>query len=110
MFILNIQLIYQAPRLNFMASRGASGCLLFSFANRTNDGEGEVAPCQVTKTLIDAMQSPDSTKTYFALCDGNGNWNGVDYRDQGWFTIDKPVKDEYGKLRDVKSLWKEVTQ
>ena len=74
---------------------------MFSFANVTNNEEGEAGPCQVTKALIDAMQSSDSTKTYLALCDGDGIWNGVDYCDQGWFTIDKPVKDEYGKLRSA---------
>ena len=46
------------------------------------------------------MQHPDSVKTYFALCDGDGTWNGEDYREKGWFTSSKPVKDEYGKLQD----------
>jgi len=83
--------------------RGASGCLLLTFAETSNerseDGEKKV-PCKVTKTLIESMQSPDATKTYMALCDGDGTWNGVDYLDKGWFTFDKPVKDEWGKLID----------
>jgi hypothetical protein len=58
-------------------------------------------PCQVTRALIDTMQHPDSTKTYLALCDGDGTWNGIDYRDKGWFAIDTPVKDEYGRFGSI---------
>lgn len=76
--------------------RGASGCLLFSFAETPENGS-EDKSCQVTKALVDAMQHPNSTKTYLALCDGDGTWNGVDYRDKGWFVIDRPVRDEYGE-------------
>lgn len=46
------------------------------------------------------MQHPDSTKTYLALCDGDGTWDGVDYRDRGWFVVDKPVRDEYGRIME----------
>lgn len=46
------------------------------------------------------MRSPGSTKTYIALCDGDGIWNGVDYRKKGWFTLDLPVKDEWGKVME----------
>ena len=44
------------------------------------------------------MQSPEATKTYFALCDGDGAWNGVKYLKKVWFTFDNPVKDENGNL------------
>jgi len=43
------------------------------------------------------MQSPEATKTYIALCDGDGTWNGVDYLKKGWFSLDLPVKNEWGK-------------
>lgn len=69
--------------------------MLLSFANNTKDDDGNDKSCQVTRTLVDAM--PDSTKTYLALCDGDGSWNGVDYSDKGWFVVDKPVKDENGR-------------
>ena len=46
---------------------------------------------------MEAMQSPEATKTYLALCDGDGTWNGVDYMKKGWFTFDNPVNDEWGK-------------
>jgi hypothetical protein len=43
------------------------------------------------------MQSSEATKTYMALCDGDGKWNGVDYLKKGWFSLDLPVKNEWGK-------------
>jgi hypothetical protein len=72
--------------------------LLFSFVDTSENGHGETMPCQVTKTLMNAMQHPASTKTYLALCDGDGTWNDEDYREKGWFAIDRSVKDEHGKL------------
>jgi len=79
--------------------RGASGCLLLSFAENHGENEdGEKVSCGVTKSLIESMQHPEATKTYMALCDGDGSWNGVNYLEKGWFTFDKPVKDEWGKF------------
>jgi len=46
------------------------------------------------------MQNLEATKTYLALCDGDGSWNGIDYLQKGWFTFDRPVKDEWGKLME----------
>lgn len=71
--------------------RGASGCLLFSFSQSQK-------PCHVTSTLIHSMQGPQSKKTYIAFCDGDGTWNGINYLEKGWFTFDKAVKNEHGKL------------
>jgi len=77
--------------------KGASGCLLFSFAQDQEGEDGEHNPCAITRTLIESMQSPEATKTYIALCDGDGTWNGVDYLKKGWFNLDLPVKNERGK-------------
>mmetsp|Transcript_18238 Transcript_18238/g.30899 ORF Transcript_18238/g.30899 Transcript_18238/m.30899 type:complete len:665 (-) Transcript_18238:4-1998(-) len=77
--------------------RGASGALLFAFAQDNNSENSEKASCSITKALIEAMQSKDATKTYLALCDGDGMWNGADYLNKGWFTFDNPVQDENGK-------------
>ena len=74
--------------------RGASGCLLFSFAESEK-------PCRVTSTMINSMQNQQSEKTYLALCDGDGTWNGINYLEKGWFTFDKPVKDENGEISFV---------
>ena len=78
--------------------RGASGCLLLLFAENEQNEDGKKVSCRVTKFLIESMQSPEATKTYFALCDGDGTWNGVNYLKKVWFTFDNPVKDENGNL------------
>ena len=86
--------------------RGASGCLLLSFAQTQKenpDDDVTKTSCRVTKTLIESMQSPQATKTYIALCDGDGTWNGVDYLEKGWFMFDNPVKDENGISKDAKT-------
>jgi hypothetical protein len=54
--------------------------------------------CPVTRSLMDSMQSEEATKTYIALCDGDGTWNGNNYLEKGWFNICLPVKDEWGKV------------
>lgn len=74
--------------------RSASGCLVFTFSDGVKSQE-------ITKTLIDSLQSEDATKTYIALCDGDGIWNGVNFVEKGWFTVDIPVKDENGKIIDA---------
>lgn len=77
--------------------RGASGCLLLSFADSGNqDKDQNGGGCDVTKSLIESMHN--ATKTYIALCDGNGTWNGINYLDKGWFTFTNPVKDESGNI------------
>jgi hypothetical protein len=93
---------FQFMHLTFLRCfQGASGCLVFSFSENRKDENGDKAPCRITKSLIESMQSPEATKTYLALCDGDGTWNGVDYLQKGWFTFDKPVKDEWGKIHSV---------
>lgn len=80
--------------------RGASGCLLLSFADsgssQQKEDQSKGGGCDVTKTLIESMQH--ATKTYIALCDGDGVWNGINYLDKGWFTFTNPVKDESGNI------------
>ena len=79
--------------------RGSSGCLVFSFAENLGGESCEDGPsCRVTKALTDSIQSPKTTKTFLALCDGDGEWNGINYLKKGWFTFDNPVKDEEGKV------------
>merc|ERR1712113_513006 len=52
----------------------------------------------ITNALITAMQSREATKTYVALCHGDGTWKGEDLISKGWFSVDAPIKDEHGKL------------
>ena len=78
--------------------RGASGALLFAFAEENGNENSDKASCRITKALIESMQSQNATKTYLAFCDGNGKWNGIDYLNKGWFTFHNPIQDENGKV------------
>jgi tRNA pseudouridine65 synthase len=74
--------------------RGASGCLLFAKTASDDDGLG------ATSTLHQAM-AENATKTYIALVRGEGILKGRDFQEEGWFTVDRPIKDENGKLKDA---------
>jgi 23S rRNA-/tRNA-specific pseudouridylate synthase len=50
--------------------RGASGALLLAFADEFEDDEKRSGKKGATATLIEAMASPESTKTYVALVRG----------------------------------------
>lgn len=50
--------------------RGASGALLLVFADDTEDDEKRDDKRGTTAALIEAMASPESTKTYVALVRG----------------------------------------
>ena len=84
--------------------RGASGCLIFSYADEEKaDDEDSVFDNDssgATTALIKAMQSPEATKTYLALVNGDGFRDGEDLTQRGWFDVDEPIKDENGKLID----------
>lgn len=75
--------------------RGASGCLLLTKAASDHHG------LSATATLQEAMAQSTSRKTYIALVRGEGILNGTDFRKQGWFTVDRPIKDESGKLNNA---------
>eukprot|EP00957_Ditylum_brightwellii_P168220 12807131-Ditylum_brightwellii.AAC.1 len=77
--------------------RGASGCLIFTFADGDDNMDKGKGP---TATLIKAMASPDATKTYIAIVQGNGTVHGKDLTQKGWFTISNFIKDENGNLKE----------
>jgi len=77
--------------------RGASGCLLMSY---TDDGDS-------TSQLIGAMNM-QASKTYVALVRGEGVLRGVDFKEQGWFCVDRPIKDEGGKLNNATTYFRFV--
>ena len=83
--------------------RAASGALLFALAENSKGENKEKSSCNITKALIKSMQSRDATKTYLALCDGDGVWNDIDYLNKGWFTFDNPVQDENGVSLDSRT-------
>jgi 23S rRNA-/tRNA-specific pseudouridylate synthase len=104
--------------------RGASGALLFAFANEDIDesdgkdyfyengeemddrGDDGVAMIKgATSILIQAMTSPDSVKTYLALVRGEGILGGVDLKEKGWFEVNRPIKDEDGVEKEASTLF-----
>jgi len=81
--------------------RGASGCLLMSFANSDKDDNN------VTATLQENMSISSSThKTYIALVRGEGIFKGRDFREKGWFEIDRPIKNEAGTSKNATSYFR----
>jgi len=73
--------------------RGASGCLLCA----VDDGHLST----VTKELINALQSDKAVKTYVAIVRGSGMLHDNDLKTKGWFTINRPIKDERGVLNEA---------
>lgn len=110
--------------------RGASGCLLLTFSNdrivdneakpsndvKCMDGRDFVSPTSAssninitrelntTTVLINAMASSRSPKTYIALVRGSGILHGRDLKKNGWFLIERPIKNERGILKNA-STW-----
>lgn len=81
--------------------RGASGCLLMSFAKSDQDGGNATAVLQQSMT-----QSSSTHKTYLALVRGEGILKGRDFRQEGWFEITRPIKNEAGKLKNATSYFR----
>ncbi len=103
--------------------RGASGCLLFTYNEEDtmdyNDDDGMMDQIDEgvvqkdkqkgsTAVLIDAMASNESNKTYIALVRGEGILYGEDLKDKGWFKVDRPIKDESGKLNNATTWFRFV--
>lgn len=81
--------------------RGASGCLLMSFAESDKDGGN------ATSTLQESMSLSSSThKTYIALVRGEGILSGRDFKKEGWFEINRPIKNEGGTLKNATSYFR----
>jgi tRNA pseudouridine65 synthase len=106
--------------------RGASGCLLMTYSDEESindllDNSDEEAPlpepnCVVTKSsnssttakLINAMANPSTNKTYIALVRGEGIFHNHDMKLDGWFKVDRPIKNEKGKLRNATTWFRFV--
>lgn len=80
--------------------RGASGCLLFAFAKVDGD--------DATARLAAALADERAVKTYVALVRGGTVLRGEELRDRGWFTIDRPLKNQEGEERDADTHMKFV--
>lgn len=90
--------------------RGASGCLLFALAESDEAGHRATATlqaCMATSSVTSAStETPSesslrSSKTYIALVRGEGILRGRDFKKEGWFAVDRPIKDESGNLNNA---------
>jgi 23S rRNA-/tRNA-specific pseudouridylate synthase len=77
--------------------RGASGCLLLTFAD---DGD-------CTTILSEAMKR--ANKTYVAIVRGEGILHGEDLKQKGWFSVDRPIKNERGQINDATTFFRFVS-
>ncbi len=81
--------------------RGASGCLLMSLAKSDQDGGN------ATATLQERMSETSSThKTYIALVRGEGIVGERDFKQEGWFEVTRPIKNEGGTLKNATSYFR----
>jgi len=90
--------------------RGTSGCLLMSFAQSEDaiDGRNADKAKSPTALLSQALASPDARKTYVALVRGEGILHGRDFRKEGWFMVDRPIKDYNGVIRNATTWFRFV--
>ena len=97
--------------------RGCSGCLLMAWRRNDEDKENRDATKQddtiidsrdATRILNNAMQDPTTVKTYLALVRGEGILHGRDFRQEGWFAVDRPITNEKGKLSNATTLFRFV--
>jgi tRNA pseudouridine65 synthase len=89
-------------RLNW----GCSGCLLLTYAADTADAEIYIP--NTTATLIASMKETASLKTYLALVRGEGLLQGRDFKQEGWFKVDRPIKNEKGILNNATTWFRFV--
>ncbi len=120
--------------------RGASGALLFAFAddykdsndadvglidveNNQNDGstwtgnqedqphfeiKKKIRKKGPTACLQAEMAKETTIKTYVAIVRGEGILRGEDFKQKGWFEVNRPIKDETGRLNDAITLFRFV--
>ena len=90
--------------------RGASGALILAYADdyANNDDVKTTERNKkkgATASLIEAMASEESTKTYVALVRGEGILRGEDLKKKGWFEVSRPIKDESGEEKNATTLF-----
>ncbi len=81
--------------------RGASGCLLMSFAKSDQDGANATATLQESMSLTSS-----SHKTYIALVRGEGVVGERDFKQEGWFEVTRPIKNEGGTVKNATSYFR----
>jgi tRNA pseudouridine65 synthase len=93
--------------------RGCSGCLLFAYAETDDEDAGTHGKDQLTcrnytAILSQAMSLESTVKTYVAVVRGSGILHGRDFKQEGWFEVCRPIKDEKGVVKNAKTLFRFV--
>jgi 23S rRNA-/tRNA-specific pseudouridylate synthase len=92
--------VHRPINLIHRLDRGTSGCLLCCYADDDNNTtESSSSSTKTTSILSTLLQ--DGQKTYLALVRGEGMLHGIDLKQRGWFTVDRPIKDEKGILNNA---------
>jgi tRNA pseudouridine65 synthase len=124
-----VQRVRQATgrRVNLIhrLDRGCSGCLLFAFGDyhhdkystpRDTSAAGEFLQrsldsgtiSKATSSLVESLSDSKAQKTYLALVRGEGILHGQHFCDQGWFKVDRPIKNERGTVHPAVTWFKFV--
>jgi len=105
----------QRVNLVHRLDRGASGCLLLTYAvaddaaNDDNNDESSNFNQHATAILSEAMANKTlCTKTYLALVRGEGILRGRDFKAEGWFVEDRAIKNENGVEKDATTAFRFV--
>jgi tRNA pseudouridine65 synthase len=94
--------------------RGCSGCLLMTYAESSDndsssddesDGDEED---NATASLIQSMAGGASNKTYLALVRGEGVLRGHDFKEEGWFRVDRPIENAQGISKNATTWFRFV--
>lgn len=99
------QAIDRKVNLVHRLDRGCSGALLLTYTNDSLTDTNDKGP---TALLSDAMKDLDSQKTYLALVRGEGILHGRDFKQEGWFKVDRPIKNEKGILNNATTWFRFV--
>ena len=93
--------------------RGASGCLLCTYLG---DGESTAVmqnlmqrePTEGADDDVDKNDGTKTRKTYVALVRGSGVLKDRDMKQEGWFMVDRAIKDEKGQEKEARTWFRFV--
>jgi tRNA pseudouridine65 synthase len=95
--------------------RGCSGCLLFAYAETdgedagSNDNDKDRLTCRNTTAILSQALSLESTvKTYAAIVRGSGILHDRDFKQEGWFEVSRPIKNQKGVVQNATTFFRFV--
>ena len=90
--------------------RGCSGCLLMTLPGHDPSNIVMNQNQNITHALSLAMKCkyPETSKTYVALVRGNGLLHERNFLNEGWFKVERPIKDSKGILNNATTWFRFV--